>query len=220
MGGGISSAIARALGAGRRDDADALVLHALIINIALGVVLLGHHAGVRAADLSRARRRGRRARRGAAPIRTSCSPATCCCGCMNGFASVDPRHRQHAGAGIGDLRRRGRAGTAVAGADLRHRPVSGARHRRRRRGAAAVLRGAAPPCSPGTSCPDATSRDCGSSRLRWPLFRDILRRRRRRGRHLGADQRDHRARDRVGRCRAAAPQRPRAMAPARGWNIC
>ena len=36
MGGGISSAIARALGAGRRDDADALVLHALIINLALG----------------------------------------------------------------------------------------------------------------------------------------------------------------------------------------
>src|SRR5689334_17980326 len=33
MGGGISSAIARALGAGRRDDADALVLHALVINI-------------------------------------------------------------------------------------------------------------------------------------------------------------------------------------------
>jgi putative MATE family efflux protein len=36
MGGGISSAIARALGAARRDDADALVLHALIINMALG----------------------------------------------------------------------------------------------------------------------------------------------------------------------------------------
>ena len=31
MGGGISSAIARALGAGRRDDADALALHALAI---------------------------------------------------------------------------------------------------------------------------------------------------------------------------------------------
>ena len=30
MGGGISSAIARALGAGRRDDADALVLHAIV----------------------------------------------------------------------------------------------------------------------------------------------------------------------------------------------
>jgi Na+-driven multidrug efflux pump len=38
MGGGISSAIARALGAGRRDDADALVLHAMVINVALGAV--------------------------------------------------------------------------------------------------------------------------------------------------------------------------------------
>ena len=38
MGGGISSAIARALGAGRRDEADALVLHALIANIAIGGV--------------------------------------------------------------------------------------------------------------------------------------------------------------------------------------
>ena len=33
MGGGISSAIARALGGRRRDDADALVLHAIIINV-------------------------------------------------------------------------------------------------------------------------------------------------------------------------------------------
>src|SRR5437764_1802715 len=36
MGGGISSAIARALGAGRRLDADALVLHGIIINGVLG----------------------------------------------------------------------------------------------------------------------------------------------------------------------------------------
>lgn len=36
MGGGISSAIARALGGGRRDDADALVRHAIVINLALG----------------------------------------------------------------------------------------------------------------------------------------------------------------------------------------
>src|SRR5712671_2184386 len=34
MGGGISSAIARALGAGRRTDADALVLHAMVIAVA------------------------------------------------------------------------------------------------------------------------------------------------------------------------------------------
>lgn len=38
VGGGISSAIARALGAGRREDADALVLHAIIINVALGIL--------------------------------------------------------------------------------------------------------------------------------------------------------------------------------------
>lgn len=33
MGGGVSSAVARALGSGRRDDADALVLHALLIAV-------------------------------------------------------------------------------------------------------------------------------------------------------------------------------------------
>jgi putative MATE family efflux protein len=38
IGGGISSAVARALGAGRRDDADRHVLHALVINVALGTV--------------------------------------------------------------------------------------------------------------------------------------------------------------------------------------
>lgn len=36
MGGGISSAIARALGSGRRADADAFVAHALVISLALG----------------------------------------------------------------------------------------------------------------------------------------------------------------------------------------
>ncbi|MCX7321323.1 MAG: MATE family efflux transporter [Hyphomicrobiales bacterium] len=38
MGGGISSAIARALGARRVDDAEALVLHATVINILLGLI--------------------------------------------------------------------------------------------------------------------------------------------------------------------------------------
>jgi putative MATE family efflux protein len=66
MGGGISSAIARALGARKRDQADALVLHALIINALLGLVFsvlvlafgpslyraLGGEAGSLAAALS------------------------------------------------------------------------------------------------------------------------------------------------------------------------
>ena len=38
IGGGISSAVARALGAGRRDDADSLVVHAILVNLGLGVV--------------------------------------------------------------------------------------------------------------------------------------------------------------------------------------
>jgi putative MATE family efflux protein len=38
VGGGISSAIARALGSGRREDADALVMHAIIVNVALGLL--------------------------------------------------------------------------------------------------------------------------------------------------------------------------------------
>jgi putative MATE family efflux protein len=38
IGGGISSSVARALGAHRRDDADALVLHALLINLAFGLL--------------------------------------------------------------------------------------------------------------------------------------------------------------------------------------
>ncbi len=38
LGGGISSAVARALGAGRQKDADALVLHAIVINAVLGAL--------------------------------------------------------------------------------------------------------------------------------------------------------------------------------------
>src|SRR4029077_6290380 len=38
MGGGIASSIARALGGGRRADADALAMHALVIALGFGVV--------------------------------------------------------------------------------------------------------------------------------------------------------------------------------------
>src|SRR5919199_112436 len=40
MGGGISSAIARALGARRNAEADALALHAVVIALAFGVVFM------------------------------------------------------------------------------------------------------------------------------------------------------------------------------------
>jgi MatE len=38
MGGGVASAVARALGAGRKADADALVLHSVIIAVVLGLI--------------------------------------------------------------------------------------------------------------------------------------------------------------------------------------
>lgn len=41
LGGGISSAVARALGAGRRDDAEALALHSVVINLVLGLAFSG-----------------------------------------------------------------------------------------------------------------------------------------------------------------------------------
>ena len=40
MGGGIASAIARALGSGRRDDANALVLHAVLISLGFGALFM------------------------------------------------------------------------------------------------------------------------------------------------------------------------------------
>ena len=68
IGGGISSAIARALGAGRRDDADALVLHALLDQrrllglVSSALFLLLGPADLRAPWAARAARSRRRSR--------------------------------------------------------------------------------------------------------------------------------------------------------------
>ena len=75
MGGGISSAVARALGGGRRDDADALVLHALIINVAIGGLFRRAGARVRTRRCTaRSAARAARSRRRSS-IRISSSPA-------------------------------------------------------------------------------------------------------------------------------------------------
>ncbi len=64
VGGGIASAVARALGAGRRSDADALAFHALDHQHRAGRRDLGAVPRFRPADLFRDGRRGRFARRG------------------------------------------------------------------------------------------------------------------------------------------------------------
>ncbi len=81
MGGGISSAIARALGAGRRADADALVLHALVIALLFGVAFTVCAAGRRPMALRRDGWQRRVARRGADSIPRSSSPARFWSGC-------------------------------------------------------------------------------------------------------------------------------------------
>ena len=63
MGGGVSSAIARALGAGRRDDADATVLHALIIAAGFAAFFTVTMIAAGPCALRRARRPRRLARR-------------------------------------------------------------------------------------------------------------------------------------------------------------
>ena len=131
MGGGISSAVARALGGGRRDDADALVLHAIIVNVAIGGVVRRAGARLRPVAVPRARRRGRLARRGARLFQHRLRRRAA--GLADERAGErHPRHRQHAGAGARGQRRGRAAGAAVAVPDLRPRTVSGARHRRRR----------------------------------------------------------------------------------------
>src|SRR5712691_3431347 len=111
VGGGISSAIARALGAGRRDDADALAIHALAVDVAR-----------RRADLFRRDFLG-------------CDPAVD----LQFARKRDPRRRQHGGAGCRDLSRCGGAGPALALSHLRLGAIPATRHRRRGRGGGRFL---------------------------------------------------------------------------------
>ena len=112
MGGGISSAIARAIGAGRRDEANALVLHGIVIHVALGlfftIVMLAFGEPIYRALGGRGG--GLRGRAGLFQCRFCreyfhLDPERSC--------QRDRRHRQHAGAGFGDLCRRGGAGPAL-----------------------------------------------------------------------------------------------------------
>ena len=125
IGGGISSAVARALGAGRRDDADALVLHAILVNLGLGVVTsaiflafgrpiyaaMGGEGGSLEAALA---------------YSNVVFAGNVLVWLMNALGQRDPRHRQHARAGARRLPRRRAADAALAAASS----SAGARCRR------------------------------------------------------------------------------------------
>ena len=102
MGGGVVSAIARALGAGRRDEASALVLHALLIALAAGSLFALALAGFPRAVLGFVG--GREAAEAAALYSPSCSasarsrpgsrtPSPRCCAAAAGTRSRRGRSR-------------------------------------------------------------------------------------------------------------------------------
>ena len=107
MGGGISSAIARALGAGRRDDADALVLHALIINRAARPGLLRAVPAARAAALPRDGRRRRDRWRPRCSTPNVVFAGNVLVWLMNALASVIRGTGNMLVPSVGGLRRRG-----------------------------------------------------------------------------------------------------------------
>jgi len=65
IGGGVASSIARAMGAGKVAEAEALTLNALVLAVVFGVIFAGVGMAVRRGCLPVARRSGRRPRRGA-----------------------------------------------------------------------------------------------------------------------------------------------------------
>ena len=76
MGGGVVSAIARSLGAGRRDDASALVLHAILIALVFAAAFAVLLAGFPRTVLGRSAGRRQPARRW--PMRPGCSASARC----------------------------------------------------------------------------------------------------------------------------------------------
>ena len=139
MGGGVSSAIARALGAGKRDVANALVLHTLVLGARPGGGVL-HGIAARCAyclpldgrSRRHAHRRNELRQRGIQRrhLDLHAEPAW----------ERRARHRQHGAAGRRHRRQRARAHPDFAGADLRLGAVPGARARRRGMGPDGVVR--------------------------------------------------------------------------------
>ena len=165
MGGGISSAIARALGARTARGCRRAGLARAGDQSRFRPGVHGARPARRRLAVPRDGRRRRGAGGGAALFRHRVQrrrPAVA----DERARQRHPRHRQHGGAGHGDLRRRGRARPALALPDLRPRPVPRARRRRRRRGDAALLRRRDQRSSPGICGPAARWCACARARLR------------------------------------------------------
>ena len=143
MGGGIASAIARALGARRSADANALVLHAVVVALGFGLLFTAAMLGGGRWIYTRMGGAG-----GALDAALSYSnwvfAGAVLVWLFNSLAAVIRGTGNMALAGAGHVRRRAAAGAAVGAADLRLRAGTCAGHRRRCRRAAVVLPGGQP----------------------------------------------------------------------------
>ena len=143
MGGGVSSAVARALGAGRRNDANALALHALVIAIVMGACFTAAIGPGRSRHLPGHGRDRRRAGRGARVLQHRVRGRDRRLALQHA-GQRRPRDREHAAPGERGRRGRGPRAGALAGADLRVGTVFSTRDRGRRRRPRRVLRGRQP----------------------------------------------------------------------------
>ena len=131
LGSGVASAVARAVGAGRKDDADALVFHAIVLGVIFGALFTLRHDLGRPGAVPRARRPRRGARRRAEILQLSVRR-------RDSRMDRQPagrrlaRLRQCQGAGDGDAGRRAGDDPDLADPDFWPWPGAAARHRRRR----------------------------------------------------------------------------------------
>ena len=131
LGSGVASAVARAIGAGRKQDADALVFHAIMLGVICRRAV--HLGTIRGGPLlyRALGGRSRGARRRAEIFQLSvrrCDP----CVDRQPAGRRLARLRQCQGAGDGDAGRRAGADPDLADPDFWFRPGAAARHRRRR----------------------------------------------------------------------------------------
>ena len=216
MGGGVSSSIARALGAGRAGQARRLAAHAVVLAAAFGLAFTALDARRGPGDLSPPRRQGRAARRSPRVLEPAVRRRGD--GVVRQHVREHPaRDREHARAVGRALGRRGAARPARRRPRPRRRSVPAPRHRRsgdRLHRQLHVRR-----CGDARVAPASRQRppaEAGGSAIRVDALRRHPARRRAVGGVLGADRAHRRRRHRHGRgIRRRGARRLRGRRPTR-----
>ena len=199
MGGGVASAVARALGGGRRADADALVIHAVVIALVMGgaFTLALELAGPALFHAMGGTRRGPR-RRGHLRARALRRRRRLLA--LQHAEQRDPRQRQHGGARGDHGGDRDRLPGALPRPDPRLGPAAPPGHRGRGRRQRVLLRAGQRRAArvPLLEPEPGAARAAGPGAPARPLLGDPARRRPRLAQHR-RDEPDRRGPDRAGR---------------------